>query len=138
MRHVPVWLVLGLNRGWGQFKNFLCTPIIFAKSVFFTIDASLLWLNNVSGVYLFQVSLLLFGQQCLGHFFRYRPVLPIGCRTVQIVRQRRRKVTNTWPSTLNAIPTSSNQQANSLLSWHNYTGTRLVISGNDKNKQLTL
>ncbi len=36
--------------------------------------------------YLVQVSLLLIGQQGLGHFFMYLPLLPIGWRTVQIVR----------------------------------------------------
>jgi hypothetical protein len=35
-------------------------------------------LNNVVGVFLVQVSLLLIGQQGLGHFYRYRPLLPIG------------------------------------------------------------
>jgi hypothetical protein len=49
-----------------------------------------------------QVSLLLIGQQELGHFFRYRPLLPIGWRTVQIVPQRRRKMTSTAPTTLSA------------------------------------
>ncbi len=53
-----------------------------AKSVFLAVtgNASLRWLNNVSGVYLVQVSLLLIGPQGLGHFFRYRPLLPIGWR----------------------------------------------------------
>jgi hypothetical protein len=88
-------------------------------------NVSLRWLNNVSGVYLVQVSLLLIGQQGLGHFFRYRSLLSIGWRTVQILRQRRRKMTNT-----------AQQQANPLLSIHNCTS--LVVSGNDKNKQLTL
>jgi hypothetical protein len=60
----------------------------------------------VTGVYLDQVSLLLIGQQSLG---------PI------------RKTTNTE---------QYKQQANALLSMHNYTS--LVIGGNDKNKQLTL
>ncbi len=32
---------------------------------------------------LVQVFLLLIGQQGLGHFFRYRPLLPIGWRIVQ-------------------------------------------------------
>jgi hypothetical protein len=33
------------------------------------VNASLHWLNNVSGVYLVQVSLLLIGQQGVGQFF---------------------------------------------------------------------
>jgi hypothetical protein len=46
--------------------------------------ASLRWLNNVSGVYLVQVSLLHIGQWGLGHFFRYRPLPLIGWRIVQV------------------------------------------------------
>jgi hypothetical protein len=63
--------------------------------------------NNVSGVYLVQVSLLLIGQQGLGHFFRYRPLLPIGWKIVQILRQSKRKTINIAPTTLNAIQASS-------------------------------
>jgi hypothetical protein len=55
------------------------------------VNASLSWLNNVVGVYLDQVSLLLIGQQGLVNFFTYRPLLPIGWRIVQILRQRLRK-----------------------------------------------
>ncbi len=64
--------------------------------------ASLRWLNNVTDVYLVQVSLLFTGQKGLGHFIRHRPWLPIGWRIVQILRQRRRKMTNTGttPTTL--------------------------------------
>jgi hypothetical protein len=47
-----------------------------AKSVFIVVNASLRWLNNVSGAYLVQVSLLLIGQGDLGHFYRYRPCFP--------------------------------------------------------------
>jgi hypothetical protein len=54
-----------------------------------------------------QVSLLLIGQQDLIDFFRYRPLLPIGWRIVQISRQRRRKTTNTAPTTLGAIQAAS-------------------------------
>ncbi len=50
--------------------------------------------------------------------FLCQPLLPIGWRIVQILRQRRRKTTHP------------------LLSMHSCTP--LVISGNDKNKQLTL
>jgi hypothetical protein len=38
-----------------------CTSIFLVKSVFFAVEVSLHWLNNVSGVYLFQVPLLLIG-----------------------------------------------------------------------------
>jgi hypothetical protein len=41
------------------------------------------WLNNVSGVFSIQVSLLLIGQQDLADFFRYLALLPIGWRIVQ-------------------------------------------------------
>jgi hypothetical protein len=46
-----------------------------AKSVFLTVNASLRWLNNASGVYLVQVSLLFIGPQglvwisCIGPCF---------------------------------------------------------------------
>jgi hypothetical protein len=58
--------------------------MIITQSVFIAVHASLPWLYNVVGVYLVQVSLLLIGQQGLGHFFRYRLLLPIGWRIVQI------------------------------------------------------
>jgi hypothetical protein len=53
---------------------------------------------------------------------------------VQILRQCRRKTSNTAPTILSAI--LYKQQANPLLSMNNYTP--LVISGNDKNTQLSL
>jgi hypothetical protein len=91
------------------------------------------WFNNASGVYLVQVSLLLIGQQDSGHFFRYRPLLPVGWKMyLQIILQQERKMVNTAPTTLSAIQAASQ----SILSMHNYTP--LVISGNDKNKPLTL
>jgi hypothetical protein len=86
----------------------------------------------VVGAYLVQVSLLLIGEQGLVDFFRYRPLLPIGWRIVQILHQRRRKITNTAPTTLIAIQAASQ----STFLKHNYTP--LVISRNDKNKQLTI
>jgi hypothetical protein len=118
------WLVLGLN-GTGPFLNFLrsCSNDFLTQKVYF------LAVNYVRGLYLVQVSVILIGQQGFGHFFRYRPLLPIGCRAVhcvQIVRQCRRKTTNTAPITLCAIQAEM----------HN--NIALVISGNDKNKKLTL
>jgi hypothetical protein len=68
------------------------------------------WLNNVSGVYLTQVSLPLIGligQQDFVYFFRYRPLLPFGWRIVQTLRQRRGKTTKTAPTTLSAIQVAS-------------------------------
>ncbi len=86
---------------------------------------------NVVGVYLVQVSLLLIGQQGLGHFFRYRPLLPIGWMIVQILRQRRRGTTNTAPTTLIALLAGSQ----SIFINFFYS---TVVSRNDKDKQLTL
>jgi len=86
---------------------FGCSIDLHRKSVFLAVNESLRWLYNVSGVYLVQVFLLLIGQQGLGHFFRYRPLIPIGWRIAQILRQRRRKTTNTAQTTLSAIQAAS-------------------------------
>ncbi len=48
--------------------------------------------------------MLLMCQHGLGHFFWY---LPIGWRIVHILRQRRRKTTNTVPTTLSAVQVAS-------------------------------
>ncbi len=85
----------------------------------------------LDGMYLVQVSLLFIGQQGLGHFFRYRPLLPIGWRIVQILRQRWRKTRTTAPTTLSAI------QAASQSTFINANFTPFVINRNDKNKQIT-
>jgi hypothetical protein len=77
------------------------------------------------------MSLLLIGQQGLGHFFSYRHLLPIGWRTVQIVRQRRKKMANTAPTTLSV------KQAENQSTFINENYAPLVICKNDKNKQLT-
>jgi hypothetical protein len=90
------------------------------------VNASLRWLNNVVGVYLVQVSLLLIGQQGLVDFFRYRPLLPIGWRIVQILRQTIQR---------QLVLVQYKQQANPLLLTHNYTS--FVISRIDKNMQPT-
>jgi hypothetical protein len=58
--------------------------------MFLAINASLRWLNNVSGLYLVQVSLLLIGRQGLVDFFRYRLLVPIGWRIAQFLCLRRR------------------------------------------------
>jgi hypothetical protein len=67
--------------------------------------------------------LFLIGQQGLGLSSGIGPCFPLAGGLVNFVRQRQRKMT-------------MQQQANSLLSMHNYT--LHVISGNDNNKQLTL
>ncbi len=131
------WPVLGQNRGRGQFLNFFGAQIIHnAKTVFLVVNANFHWLINVSGVYLIQVSLLLIGQQGLGYFFMYRPLLSIGWRVAQILRQRPRKSTNTAPATLSAIQASSK----STLSMNNYTPLVINIikptqTGNNLNKE---
>jgi len=68
----------------------------------------------------------------LGHIFRYRSLLSIGFRPVQVVRQRRRKEQLQRQTTLSV---QYKQQANPLLSVHIYTPP--VISRN-KNIQLTV
>jgi hypothetical protein len=100
--------------------------------VFLVINARLRWLNNVTGVHLVQVSLLLIGQQGLGHLFKYRPLLPNGWRIVQIYANViGKRLIQRQP-----LVVQYKQQANLLLLMHNYTP--LVISRNDKNMQLTL
>jgi len=76
-------------------KGFGSNDFIMQKVYFSQLTRVCVGFNNVSGVYLTQVSLLFIGQQCLEDFFRYRPMLPIGSRIVQIVRQPRRKTKNT-------------------------------------------
>jgi hypothetical protein len=83
--------------GAGPFFKFLGAPMILlynAKSVFLMAKASLCWINNVSGVYLVQVSLLFIGQQGLGHFFKYRPLLPIGRSTALTPEENDKKSAN--------------------------------------------
>jgi hypothetical protein len=89
--------------------------ILKCKKVFLVVNASFRWLNNVSGVNLVKLSVILIGQQGLGHFLMYRPLIPIGWRTVQIVRQCRRKIRNTAPTTLSAIQTASQSTFNSTI-----------------------
>jgi hypothetical protein len=100
--------VLGLSRGRGQFLNLQGAPIIL-KGGFFWIffffmynhsDSNhstcikqklffsrlmrvLRWLNNVSGVYLIEVFLLLIGQQ---GFFRFHQVLALASHWWRIVQ----------------------------------------------------
>jgi hypothetical protein len=100
--------------------------------VFLSVNANLRWPNYVTGVYIVQISLILTGQQCLVDFFRYRPLLPNGWRIVQILRHAAGKRTIQRQLLL----VQYKQQADPLLSMNNYTP--LVISRNDKNKQLTL
>jgi hypothetical protein len=87
---------------------------------------------NVVGVYIVQASLLLIGQQSLGDFFRYRPLLPIDRRFCKFYAN----AVGNEPVQRQLPLVQCKQQANPLLLTHNYTP--LVISRNDKNKQLTI
>jgi hypothetical protein len=73
-----------------------------------------------------------FCQQGLGHFFWYRPLLHIGWRVVQVYAN----AGGTQLIKGQLLLVQYKQQANALLSIHNYTPH--VISKNDENKQLTL
>ncbi len=68
------------------FKFCWCSIDFIMQKVYFSrfMWVCTAWLYNVNGVYLVQISLLLIGQQGLGHFLRYRSLLPIGWRIVQI------------------------------------------------------
>ncbi len=96
------------------------------------VNVGLIMLSACTGRYLVHVFLFLIGRQVLGHFFRYKPLLPIGWRIVQISRHHRKKTTNAAPTTYSAIQ----QQANPLYQYT--TILHLFINRNAKNKQLTL
>jgi hypothetical protein len=53
------------------------------KKVFLPVNDQLAWLDSVIGF--FQ------GGHFLEHFFKHRPLLPIGLKILQTVRQRQRK-----------------------------------------------
>ncbi len=128
--HVRLLVSFRPNADGAIFFNYLDAPLILwsKKCISPAVTASLHWRNNVSCVYLVHVPLLRISQQGLGHFFRYRPLLTIGWRTVQIVRQRRRKMINTGtaPTTLSAIQAASQSTFISAL--------HLLSAGNDKQK----
>jgi hypothetical protein len=76
--------------------------------------------------------LLLIGQQGLGHFFRYRPLLWLeDCVNFTPTPEEKKR-----PIQRQSLLVQNKLQANQLLSINNYNP--LVISRNDKNKQLTL
>jgi hypothetical protein len=54
----------------------------------------------VYGVHLVNISLLLIGQQDPGHFYKYRPLLPIDWRFSLLERQRQKTLTNATPTPL--------------------------------------
>ncbi len=98
------------------------------KSVFIAVNASFRWLNTVRGVYLVKVSFILIGWQGLERLFLVSAHASHCLEDCAIFR----KTINTVPTSPNAIQAA----CNTPLSMNNYTP--LVISGNDKNKQLTL
>ncbi len=89
------------------------------------------WLNNVVGVYIVQVSLLLIVEQCLGHFFRYL-LFPLAGGVCKFYAN----AGGTQTIQRQLLLVQDRQQANPLLSRHNYTPR--VISRLDKTKQLRL
>jgi hypothetical protein len=114
-------------------KFFWCSnDFIIQKVYFLAVNAGLCWLNNVTGVYLVQFSLLLIRQQSLGHSSSVGPGFPLAgglCKFYAIAGLK--LLIQRQP-----LLEQYKQQANPLLSKHNYTP--LVISGKDKNKRLTL
>jgi len=72
------------------------------------------------------------GQQGLGHFFRYRPLFPLAGVLCKFYANTGGK----QPIQRQLLLVQYKLQANPHLSVHNYTP--LMISRNDKNKQLTL
>jgi hypothetical protein len=97
--------------------------IFYEKSLFLAVNASLRWLNNVNGVYLVQVSLVLINQQ---GFFISSGIGPC----FQLAGGLCKLYANTGGKLQIQVASQS------TLSMHNYTPH--VISGNDKNMQLTL
>jgi hypothetical protein len=61
------------------YKFCSCSNDFIAQKVYFSrVNASLRWLNNVVGVYLLQVSLLLIGKQGLVDFLGVGPCFPLA------------------------------------------------------------
>ncbi len=108
-------------------KLFICSNDFNTKSVF-----SRLMQVYVDLILLSWCTQSRFPCFLLGDFFRYRSLLPIGCRIVQTLHQRGRKTTNAALSAMQAASQSVfiNEQFNHY--------TPLLINRNDKNKQLTL
>jgi hypothetical protein len=91
------------------------------------------WLNNVVGVFLVQVSLLLIGQQGLVNFFSgIGPCFPLAGGLCKLYANSGGK----QPLQRQLLLVQCKHHANPLLSMNN--NTPLVISRNDKNTQLTL
>jgi hypothetical protein len=84
----PISLSSQMSAQWGEIRTRACLTASQRATKWNTLD------NNLSIVYLVQVSMLLFCQRGLRHFFTYRLLLPIVWRIVQILRQRRRKTSS--------------------------------------------
>ncbi len=107
----------------GQFLNFLVLQWFYnAKSVFLAVNASLRWLNNVSRIYLTQVSWFLIGQQHLASHWLADCANAITGGQQQIQSQ--------------LLLVQHKKQVIPFLSMYKYSP--LVIRRNDKNKQLTI
>ncbi len=97
------------------------------------VNASFCWLNNVKGVYLVQLSLLLIGRSSVGAISSsIGPCFSLAGWLCKFYARARGKL----PIQRQPLLVQYKQQVNQLFSMHNYTP--LVISGNDKNKQKTL
>jgi hypothetical protein len=128
-----VWLVIGLNKGRGQFFKFFGAPmILYCKKCILAVNVRLPWLNKVVGVYLVQVSLLIIGQQGLEIFSGIGPWFPLAGGLCKFYANAR----GTQPTQRQILFVQYKQQANPFQSTQNFTP--LVIRRNDKNKQLTL
>jgi hypothetical protein len=80
--------------------------LYIAKSVFFPINASLRWLNNIS-VFFTQVSLLFIGQQDLEDFFNFSALSFHSSDSANFTPTRGGGTTNTAPTILRAIQAAS-------------------------------
>ncbi len=106
--------------------------ILYCKNCFRAVNVRLPWLTNVVGVYLVQVSLLIIGQQGLEISLGIGPWFPLAGGLCKFYAN----AGGTQPIQRQLLLVQYKQQANPLQSTQNYTP--LLISRNDKNKQLTL
>ncbi len=125
-----VWIDLGMNKSSSCeiFKGLLRFSIEIY--IFFSCKCKTRLERHV----LFGVNLVVFfwlfiGHQVLGHFFRHQPLLPIGWRILQTLRQRQGKLANMTPLTLHEAPALS---CSKLVNY-----ATLVISKDRTKKPLT-
>ncbi len=108
-------------------NNFITQKVYFSQ-----VNANLHWLTNDVGVYLVRVSLLLLVRTIWDIFSGIGPCFPLAGGLCKFYANARGK----QPIQSQLILVQYKQQANPLLSIHN--NTPLLISRNDKNKQITL